>query len=127
MFCEGDGLDTPAGHPTLDSLTEDQQNTGYVDPFGFERFPSAQDVSDLVFNINNTDTGNNGKVPHLFMTFGQFMDHDFAYILHPSSTSTGCRSRYQLPEAPVRRCSSKQVFLKTLQYSQENTCVGISF
>ena len=30
-------------------------------------------------------------------------------------------------EAAVRRCSSKQVFLKISQYSQENTCVGISF
>ena len=30
-------------------------------------------------------------------------------------------------ESAVRRCSSKQVFLKILQYSQENTCVGVSF
>ena len=30
-------------------------------------------------------------------------------------------------EAAVRRCSSKQVFLKIHQYSQENTCGGISF
>ena len=27
----------------------------------------------------------------------------------------------------VRRCSSKQVFLKFLQYSQKNTCVDVSF
>ena len=30
-------------------------------------------------------------------------------------------------EAVVRRCFSKQVFLKISQYSQENTCVGVSF
>ena len=30
-------------------------------------------------------------------------------------------------DAAVRRCSSKQVFLKILQYSQEGICVGISF
>ena len=30
-------------------------------------------------------------------------------------------------EAVVRKCSSKQVFLKISQISQENTCVGISF
>ena len=30
-------------------------------------------------------------------------------------------------EAAVGRCSSKQVFLKTSQYSQENTCVRVSF
>ena len=27
----------------------------------------------------------------------------------------------------VRRYSSKQMFLKISQYSQENTCVGVSF
>ena len=27
----------------------------------------------------------------------------------------------------VRRCSSKQVFFKNSQISQENTCVGVSF
>ena len=31
------------------------------------------------------------------------------------------------PEAVVRRCSSKEVFLKISQYSQENTCIEISF
>ena len=30
-------------------------------------------------------------------------------------------------EAAIHRCSSKQVFLRILQYSQERTCVGISF
>ena len=30
-------------------------------------------------------------------------------------------------ESAVRRSSSKQVFLKILQYSQESTCVGVSF
>ena len=27
----------------------------------------------------------------------------------------------------IRKCSSKKVFLKILQYSQENTCAGVSF
>ena len=30
-------------------------------------------------------------------------------------------------ETVVRRCSSKQVFLKISEISQENTCVGVSF
>ena len=84
VFREGDGLDTPLGHPSLPRT-----------PFGFG-FKSAQEVSDIVFNINNTDNGNNRRVSHLYMTFGQFMDHDFAYILHPSSSSSGCRARYTL-------------------------------
>ena len=35
-----------------------------------------------------------------------------------------CQSRSL--QADVCRCFSKQLFLKTEQYSQENTCVGIS-
>ena len=94
VFCEGDGLDIPLGHPALDFLNNNPNNEEYLDPFGFERFPSAQDVADIVFNINNTDSGNNGRVPHLYMTFGQLMDHDFAYVLHPSGSSSGCKARY---------------------------------
>ena len=30
-------------------------------------------------------------------------------------------------EAGVRRCSSEEVFLKISQYSQKNTCAGVSF
>ena len=30
------------------------------------------------------------------------------------------------PVAAVGKCSSKQLFLKLSQYSQENTCIGIS-
>ena len=32
-----------------------------------------------------------------------------------------------IPEALLRSCSSKYVFLKISQISQENTCVGVSF
>lgn len=94
VFPNGNGLDTPLGHPSLDFVNEDPQIQDPQNPFGFYNFPSAQDVSDIVFNINNTDGGNNGRVPHLFMTFGQLMDHDFAYVLHPSSSSSGCKARY---------------------------------
>ena len=86
VFQNGNGLDTPLGHPLLDNRA--------ISKFGLSKFPSAQDISDIVFNINNTDNGNNGRVPHLFMTFGQFMDHDFAYVIHPSSSSSGCQRRY---------------------------------
>ena len=34
---------------------------------------------------------------------------------------------YVSKEAAICRCSSKKVFLKILQYSQENTSVGFSF
>ena len=88
VFRNANGVDTPLGHPLLD-------NRG-ISKFGLSKFPSAQDISDIVFNINNTDNGNNGRVPHLYMTFGQFMDHDFAYVIHPSSSSSGCQRRYLL-------------------------------
>ena len=32
-----------------------------------------------------------------------------------------------LSETAVCRCSSKEMFLKILQYSQEKTCIGVSF
>ena len=98
IFPNGNGLDTPLGHPLVDNNT--------VSEFGFN-FPSAQDISDTVFNISDTDNGNSNRVPHLFMTFGQFMDHDFAYVIHPSPSSIGCRSRYLITlsgsEAAVKR------------------------
>ena len=30
-------------------------------------------------------------------------------------------------ETAIHRCSSKEVFLNILQYSQEDACVGVSF
>ena len=36
-------------------------------------------------------------------------------------------SKKVISEAAVSRCSSKEVLLKISQYSQENTCVGVSF
>ena len=44
--------------------------------------PSAQAVSDRMFRIRDEDNGNRKRVSHVFMTFGQFMDHDFAYMMH---------------------------------------------
>ena len=96
VFPNGDGLDTPLGHPLLDN--------DVISEFGFNKFPSAQDISDTVFNISNRDDGNKGRVPHLFMTFGQFMDHDFAYVIHPSSTSSGCRRRYLIKMYLIMVC-----------------------
>ena len=65
-------------------------NIGFDTPLGYPSLPpeigvntiTPQDVSDLVFNITNENNGNSGRVPHLMMTFGQFLDHDFAFSLH---------------------------------------------
>ena len=49
---------------------------------------SAQAVSDLFFRISFRDYGNRNRTSVIFMTFGQFMDHDFAYVVHgPASLS----------------------------------------
>ena len=85
VFSNGNGLDTPLSYPLADNNT--------VSDFGF-KFLSAQDISETVFRINGTDNGNKDRVPRLFMTFGQSMDHDFAYVIHPSPSSIGCNSRY---------------------------------
>lgn len=44
--------------------------------------PSAQKVSDLLFRISFRDRGSRKRTSVMFMTFGQFMDHDFAYVIH---------------------------------------------
>ena len=49
IFPEGDGLDTPLGHPSLDFVTEDSPLQELQNPFGYYNFPSAQGVSDVVF------------------------------------------------------------------------------
>ena len=43
---------------------------------------SAQAVSDRMFRIRDQDNGNRRRVSHVFMTFGQLMDHDFARVMH---------------------------------------------
>ena len=91
IFPQGDGQHTPLGHPSLEYMTEVSPLQEPQNPFGYYNFPSAQDVSDVVFNINNTDSGNSGKVPHLYMTFGQLLDHDFASV--PFSFTSGCKAR----------------------------------
>ena len=35
-----------------------------------------------MLDVTFTDLGNNKRVSPIFMTFGQFMDHDFAYVIH---------------------------------------------
>lgn len=68
-YFDEDGLDTPLGHPSLPDETR-----------------SAQEISDIMLDVTFSDLGNNKRVSHIFMTFGQFMDHDFAYVIHgPSS------------------------------------------
>lgn len=80
------GFDTPLGHPSL------------PDPVGVNAI-TPQDVSDIVFNISRRDIGNSARAPHLMMTFGQFLDHDFALSLHADS----CSSRYGI----FTNCSNK--------------------
>ena len=66
-YFDRDGLDTPLGHPSLP---------------GFDKTRSVQEISDLMLDVTFTDLGNNKRVSPIFMTFGQFMDHDFAYVIH---------------------------------------------
>ena len=42
-------------------------------------------------------------------------------------TQTVSQKVFERAKAAVRRCSSKQVFLKISQISQKNTFVGVSF
>ena len=64
------GTDLPVGDPTITKF----QNRFDV--------PSAQEVSDLLFRISFRDRGSRNRTSVIFMTFGQFLDHDFAYVIH---------------------------------------------
>ena len=64
-FFDSRGLGIPHGHPFLK-----QRNV-----------PTAQDVSDKIFEIIDKDQGNAKKVSHIYMTFGQFIDHDLVSTL----------------------------------------------
>ena len=55
---------------------------------------------------------------HIFRT--PFYKNIFGGLLLSQATQSTSRSNH-------RRCSIKMLFLKFLQYSQENTCVGVSF
>ena len=66
-YFDRDGLDTPLGHPSLRDV---------------DKTRSVQEISDLMLDVTFTDLGNNKRVSPIFMTFGQFMDHDFAYVIH---------------------------------------------
>ena len=82
-YFDSEGLDTPLGHPAADRN----------DPRFGSGQSSSQDVTDDVFDILNIDQGNKYRVAHVYMTFGQFLDHDIAYILHASGPETDCRAR----------------------------------
>ena len=49
------------------------------------------------------------------------------YKIEPWVFSNPESNKQSVPEAAVRRCSSKWMFLKISQYSQKNTCVGVLF
>ena len=74
-YFDEDVLDTPLGHPSLTDLDETH---------------SVQEISDLRLDVTFTDLGNNKRVSPMFIMFGQFMDHDFAYVMHgPTSVCPG--------------------------------------
>ena len=71
---------------------------------------------------------------HFLLLFPNFTNNRSTFLNTVSRTTKDilayCHSiviRFLLPEAVVRRCSSKQVFLKNGQISPENTCPGVFF
>ena len=71
---------------------------------------------------------------HFLLLFPNFTNNRSTFLNTVSRTTkdilTYCHSiviRFLLQEAVVRRCSSKQVFLKNGQISPENICPGVFF
>ena len=69
--------------------------------------------------------------------FGVILVHIFPYLVRMRENVDQTNSEYGhflrsvtwniVTEAAVRRCSSKEVFWKMSQISQENTCFGVPF
>ena len=55
-------------------------------PRGFPRtkptLPTPNEVSDVVFQPNKIQGQNTKKLAVIFMTVGQFLDHDMAFVTH---------------------------------------------
>ena len=68
-----DGVDLPRGHPHASD---------------YEHLPTAHEVSRNVFTSVTDQTKNDKNMSVLFMTFGQFLDHDIAFSPHEECNVT---------------------------------------
>eukprot|EP00111_Clytia_hemisphaerica_P006574 TCONS_00019053-protein len=68
------------------------------------RVPPANKVSLAVFHAKQNDDGNRWKLSTLFMTMGQFLDHDFALVGHSKCKAQSCNSKdaYKYPCFPIK-------------------------
>ena len=71
--------DLPVGDPTVPYILTIRNRDVQ---FRNRNVPSAQKVTDLLFRISFRDLGSRNRTSVIFMTFGQFLDHDFAYVVH---------------------------------------------
>ena len=67
-----DGKDTPRGFPKA--------------PLFKQTLPPPNSISESLFHVETTNTGNYRQLSVLFMTFGQFLDHDMVATPHASCT-----------------------------------------
>ena len=77
-----------------------------------------QDTADLV---KFTEEITNVKLYFFVLCNLSTQDHNHVYSIKIR------KKNHVVPEAAVCRCSSKQLFFKISQYSQENTCVGVTY
>lgn len=99
-----------AAQTRLRRITAASYVDGITVPNGFpgtKTLPTAAQVSQAIFNVEKTNNGNKHKLAVLFMTFGQFLDHD-------------------MTEVPIARCAQK-VFgqCKNIKESFKYPCLPI--
>lgn len=69
-------------YPFIGADYVDRVDTPRGFPGTFPEVPPANKVSQALFNVEHTNKGN-GHLTVMFMTFGQFLDHDLALSTHP--------------------------------------------
>ncbi|XP_066927072.1 uncharacterized protein [Clytia hemisphaerica] len=105
-----DGGKTPRGAPCRATnsllLPYNVYQTGYnpLDRWS-KRYPTAHQVSRNLFQITTDNVRNMRGFSTMFMTFGQFLDHDVALVPHESCKTKDCSNlanSYKYPCFPIK-------------------------
>ena len=102
----------------------------------FTHCEKSVQIRSFFCSVNLSIQSENGKIQnsknfrfvHQFKFFSEYQPYVKVFTLRSNSWWFSLKLRQKrMTEAVVRRCSTKQMFLKISQNSQENTCFDVSF